>query len=307
MLSTRSASAHPRYTDSQTESHRRHDHVPDVYSGDNLEIISAFQDSSFDLISIDQRQITRSAGGYPRGDRSRRWLVIHGLMTFARSLAFLIAASHFAVAHAQTLPAPAVVGPSRSIPPYFYGMTLDSTIYYQNLWGSPSTPTAYPPFPTLMKGFQFETVRYPGGLESQCWSWSTGTFIPNTPAQGQCQGFPGGTGWFDLNVLTQALDTTAASPLFNLNVISASFDTPTDPNNQMALLTQAQASGITVELIELGNEVYWNYASYTAPFPTPQAYANQASLWAADIRGVFPGAQVAAVAATIPPHAQAQA
>ena len=108
-------------------------------------------------------------------------------------------------------------------------------------------------------------------------------------------------------MLKQALGLTAALPLFNLNVISASFDNPADPNNQMAMLKQAQGSGIAVELVELGNEVYWNYSSYTAPFPTPQAYATQASQWAAEIRGTFPDAQVAAVAATIPPHRQALA
>ena len=236
-----------------------------------------------------------------------RGLVMPTLMALATNLAFLTTASLFAVAHAQTLPTSAGVGPSRGIPSSFYGMTMDSTIYYQNIWGSPS-PTPYPSFPKLMQGFQFETMRYPGGLESECWNWSNGTFILNPPTpQPQCEGFPGGGGWLDLTVLKQALGLTAALPLFNLNVISASFDNPADPNNQMALLKQAQGSGIPVELVELGNEVYWNYSSYTAPFPTPQAYATQASQWAAEIHGTFPGAQVAAVAATIPPHRQALA
>ena len=105
---------------------------------------------------------------------------------------------------------------------------------------------------------------------------------------------------FDLGVLGQAIDSTAALPLFNLNLITAKFDT--DSNSQMAMLGAAQASGIKVRLIELGNELYWQYPSYLAAFPSAAAYATDASKMAAAIHQQFPSAdvKVAAVAASIP-------
>ncbi len=229
-------------------------------------------------------------------------------------LAFLTAASLFAAAHAQTTPVQAGLGAPRSIQPYFYGMTMDTTIYAQNLWGSSSPPpsSSYPPFPTLMQGFNFGTLRYPGGTESQCWNWLKGKFIDsNSTTEPQCESYPGGTGWFDLNVLKHAFKTTAAPPLFNLNVISdSSFDAPGDTTSQMALLTTAQGSpyNIPVELIELGNEVYWNFSSYKAAFHTAGDYATQASTWAQAIHGQFTSdkVKVAAVAATIAPAGLAQ-
>jgi len=218
-------------------------------------------------------------------------------MTRATRLAFLTAAALFAVAHLPTSAAQTVVGAPRAITPYFYGMTLDSSIYYPNLWSSPSS---YPPFPALMQGFRFSSLRYPGGLESECWSWSSGDFIGTTggvPCSQFASVAPPG---FDLGVLGQAIGSTAALPLFNLNLITANFDT--GPNSQMAMLNAAQASGIKVRLIELGNELYWQYPSYLAAFPTAAAYATDASKMAAAIHQQFPsaGVKVAAVAASIP-------
>ena len=220
-------------------------------------------------------------------------------MTRATRLAFLAAAALFAAAHMPTSAAQTVAGTPRAITPYFYGMTLDSTIYYPGIWSSPSR---YPPFPALMQGFRFSTLRYPGGLESECWSWQSGDFI-GTNQGVPCSQFatvapPG----FDLGVLGQAIGSTAALPLFNLNLITATFDVATDPNNQMAMLGAAQASGINARLIELGNELYWQYPSYLSAFPTAEAYATAASNMAAEIHQRFPSAdvKVAAVAASIP-------
>ena len=220
-------------------------------------------------------------------------------MTRATRLAFLAAAALFAAAHMATSAAQTVAGTPRAVTPYFYGMTLDSTIYFPGIWGSPSS---YPPFPALMQGSRFATLRYPGGLESECWSWQSGNFIV-TPGVTPCSLFgndppPG----FDLGVLGQAIGSTGALPLFNLNLITASFDTATDPNNQMAMLGAAQASGINVRLIELGNELYWKYDPYVAAFQTAEAYATAASTMAAAIHQQFPsaGVKVAAVAASIP-------
>ena len=218
-------------------------------------------------------------------------------MTRATRLAFLAAAALFAAAHMPTSAAQTVAGTPRAITPYFYGMTLDSTIYYPDLWSSPSS---YPSFPALMQGFRFSTLRYPGGLESECWSWQSGDFIGTTggvPCSQFASVAPPG---FDLGVLGQAIDATAALPLFNLNLITAKFDT--DPNSQMAMLGAAQASGIKVRLIELGNELYWQYPSYLAAFPSAADYATDASKMAAAIHQQFPSAdvKVAAVAASIP-------
>jgi hypothetical protein len=163
-------------------------------------------------------------------------------------------------------------------------------------------PVALPPFPALMQGSRFATLRYPGGLESECWSWQSGDFIGATGGV-PCSQFAGvAPPGFDLGVLGQAIGSTGALPLFNLNLITATFDAATDSNNQMAMLGAAQASGINVRLIELGNELYWQYPSYLAAFPTAEAYATAASSMAAAIHRQFPAedVKVAAVAPSIP-------
>jgi hypothetical protein len=102
-----------------------------------------------------------------------------------------------------------------------------------------------------------------------------------------------------------AISRTGAQPLFMLNMhtIDGRLATAADSQgllqDQIEFLRAAAALGISVRLIELGNEFYLSAANapdYTQRFPTAESYAREANAWAQALHTAFPGALVAAVA-----------
>lgn len=198
--------------------------------------------------------------------------------------------------------APAVTvrraGPTRPLTPTFFGVNGNNT-RGRLAWDRADLGTA---LASLRPG----TIRYPAGAIGNYWDWRTGWFQPNGPWPGQTVGgeeiVP-----FD-NSLTPygvALRRCGAEPAFMLNLhtidgrVATAADSQRLLQDQIQFLRQAEAWGIPVTRIELGNEFYLsasNAPDYTERFPTAAAYAVEASAWASALRSAFPAAQIAAVA-----------
>ena len=72
----------------------------------------------------------------------------------------------------------------------------------------------------------------------------------------------------------------------------------TDPNglpSQLAFLAAAEAAGMPVLFVELGNEFYNDHADNVAAFPTGADYGRTASTWLAAVRAAHPAAAISVV------------
>ena len=65
--------------------------------------------------------------------------------------------------------------------------------------------------------------------------------------------------------------------------------------SQLAFLTAAEANGLPVLFVELGNEFYNNVADNIAMFPTGADYGTMATTWMAAVRAAHPAAAISVV------------
>jgi hypothetical protein len=158
-------------------------------------------------------------------------------------------------------------------------------------------------------------VRYPGGTVGDYWSWQDGWVIADDDYFAR---FPTSTAYkfshnrktftgqplYTLDNLKLLLDVCAArgqpkTVNFMLNLLTRELP------DQLALLHRASALGIPVEIIELGNELYYGCTphkpwkpgcDFTLRFPSAAAYGANASVWAAAIKRAWPAASVSVAA-----------
>ncbi len=181
---------------------------------------------------------------------------------------------------------PKKVGPVHVIGPMFWGINIENVYLNPVLsWTDPS----------LEAGIQkvgITSVRFPGGDAGNYWDWQQGAMYPLGGAS-DAQDFLA-----DLSSLNQA---TGVHPLFNLNVMTynnkliskATLSAAMD--YQIQLLQSAQALGLPVSDIELGNEFYWSEPDHNHEFPNAKDYQLTANRWASTLKQSFPNAKFASM------------
>eukprot|EP00051_Salpingoeca_urceolata_P003047 m.54810 g.54810 ORF g.54810 m.54810 type:complete len:232 (-) comp12483_c0_seq2:1027-1722(-) len=120
---------------------------------------------------------------------------------------------------------------------------------------------------SLACDLNLQVLRYPGGTLSAFWDWRTGWVISEADFEAHCPNSTSykylqyarqynGTALYDLANLKLYVETcrlrNGAEPTVNfvLNMITRNL------TDQMAMLKQAEAIGVQVRLVELGNEFY---------------------------------------------------
>ena len=167
------------------------------------------------------------------------------------------------------------LGPSRRLPSNYFGLNWDypgAALFSSNLPGEYSNLQALHP----------GTLRWPGGTGANYFQWQQG--YPTDG--GELNGFP-----FTLQDLEAAYQATHAAPVFDLNLMTSTLQ------SQEQMLTQAQALGLPIRYLELGNEFYLSQSDYVNAFPTAADYGRTVAQWVTALHKDFPGAAVAAVGA----------
>ncbi len=187
-----------------------------------------------------------------------------------------------------------------------------------------------------VKSLNAETIRgIVAGTVADYTNWQTGQyFITSNQISYIKPGQP--TPPFTLSNYVNLLKTNNAAGVFNLNVMTycpvsntnpastsqagvsctqaqacgpapstyTTTCTNTDPtwglNYQIAMLKAAQAMGVQIKYVELGNELdeTGGNVDYAYYFPTPQSYVNKVNAWIPVLKQDFPGVQVAIVGGT---------
>ena len=195
-------------------------------------------------------------------------------------------------------------GPAHTVTPTLFGLN-GNNIQARLRWDRADLGAA-------VAGLGPGTLRYPAGTVGNYWDWRSGWFQPNGPWPAQTDGTGAAIAPFDdsLTPYQAALQRTGASAVLMLNMLTTkgrlatSADFSAMLQDQVQMLHAAQAAGITVSRVELGNELYLSGAlagpngnDYVTVFPSASAYAKQATTWARSVRTAFPSAQIAAVGA----------
>lgn len=180
----------------------------------------------------------------------------------------------------------ATPGPARALPPGYFGINYD--------YGGASIYTADADVAGQLAALQPGTLRWPAGTGANYFQWGQGYPVAvSSGGTGQCappperevDGFQ-----FTLADLAAAYRRTGASPIFDLNVMSAGL-----ADQIQMLRTARDVDKLPIKYVELGNEFYLCNTDYVQAFPTAQDYGRNV---AADVRTLhadFPGVTVAAV------------
>ncbi len=185
-------------------------------------------------------------------------------------------------------PAIAQVGTMRPIAPNYLGVNLDAAATVS--WTAP----------TLLVGLRRlapGTVRFPGGGVANYWDWRTGWLDPQGVAQ-----FPtlvARHASVTLADLSGVVRAGGSAPVFALNVMTSGLA------DQVAMLRAAQADGLAVRYLELGNAVYGSAPEVVAAFPSAGAYVTAMTRWITVLHQDFPSARIAVVGAWNPPAGSA--
>lgn len=157
-------------------------------------------------------------------------------------------------------------------------------------------------FVDSLKKLEVPIFRFPGGTNSQYWDWQNGKSLPITAwvnNGGSLQNFSylGTTPMVPLKLkdLKRFIDSMGAKPLFVLNVLSRSL------TDQMDMLREAKKIGLEVDLIELGNEMFFEDADFVSRFPTAGIYAREMNIWSDSIKNQFPNSKIAIIGSTTMP------
>jgi hypothetical protein len=146
-----------------------------------------------------------------------------------------------------------------------------------------------------LKTLHLEIIRYPGGTESQYFDWQTGRSLPavlwsngsllNHSYIGTVPHVS-----YPLSELLYFYQQTGIKPIFCLNLLTKNL------NNQIQLLQTADALGIPVEYIELGNELYFTAQDFVNKYPNPIDYVlDIKNNWIPQISNLFPQAKIAVI------------
>lgn len=151
-----------------------------------------------------------------------------------------------------------------------------------------------PDLAAAIKRLSPQELRIPGGEVANYWDWKRGGLVTDLRT------LPGGYPAFlrakerqyvagKLENIKVGLQRTQTAPIFVLNMLSSTLE------SQLDMLNRAEALGIPVRAIELGNEFYFGTPNHRAVFPSPKAYARIASEWIVQLKLAFPDADISVV------------
>ena len=229
-------------------------------------------------------------------------------MQICRSLISILAAGCLWLASGQTITVGTDTKTTRTLPGGFFGYNDQSAT---------SLNRQDPNCLNAISKVWAQVIRFPGGQNGNYWDWQTGLPITNYNT-----GITVGKNVYPrlLDSLPQQMSAQHATPIFMLNMLTdpqckppaggLCQYVPSSPNlnYQIQMLQAAQALGIPVRYVELGNEFYLsNITGYPQVYPDPvnssdppasTVYARLATQWIAAIKKQFPQALVAVVGAS---------
>ena len=201
----------------------------------------------------------------------------------------------------------------RPLQPYFLGVNSGHLRDAFN-WDDPAFQHA------LGNLNYIETLRFPAGTLADYWDWKSGRIV--YPQSGGRPGHPepekpgAMTSPYPapLSELATEISITHSSPLFVLNMLTdpvcgASCQlTPSSPSlkYQMEMLSVANAMGMHLDLLELGNEYYLPPKNYSDVYPNSDSkseplasvrYARLATQWIKTIKQKYPDAKISVLGA----------
>lgn len=206
-------------------------------------------------------------------------------VTLAASVAGVAGLSGVAKADAPAVTAG--LGGSRSLPAGYFGINYD--------YGGASVYEGDSDVAKQLAALGPGTVRWPAGTGADYFQWQKGYPVDPDASKGKCgnpqEGQTDGLS-FTLEDLAAAYRSTHATPIFDLNVMTASL------SNQLDMLRTAHDQyGLPVRYVELGNEFYLCTADFVKKFPTAEDYGKLVAADVAALHRAFPGVRVAAVGA----------
>lgn len=139
-------------------------------------------------------------------------------------------------------------------------------------------PAFYPGMFANINQLKPQMIRYPGGTVAHDWDWMTGrrSNAPNTVSHPVS----------DIKLLVNA---TNVKMIFVLDIVNKTI------TDQIAMLNAIKNSGVSIDYIELGNELYGNDAAYVAAYPTGADYGAKVTQWVPLLRAAFPNVKIAAL------------
>lgn len=178
------------------------------------------------------------------------------------------------------------LGAVRSLPPGYFGINYD--------YGGASVYATDSHVAQQLAALEPSTLRWPAGTGANYFQWQKGYPVAVSsggrgkcapPSERETNSFR-----FTLADLAAAYRRSGATPIFDLNVMSATLA------DQIEMLKTAQrVDKLPVKYVELGNEFYLCNTDYVRAFPTARDYGVTV---AGDVRALhkaFPGVRVAAV------------
>lgn len=133
--------------------------------------------------------------------------------------------------------------------------------------------------------FPARLIRVPTGTAAQWIDWRTGKFIddPTSPFAP----IPDDRRPVTMTDWAQLVQAAEATPVWDLNVLNATLD------DQIAMLDEAKRLGMSVEYIELGNELWDVRSIYPDVYPSGTDYAKAMNAWIPELRDRFGDVQIA--------------
>lgn len=129
---------------------------------------------------------------------------------------------------------------------------------------------------SLLTGGKKKLIRWPGGISSNVWDWQNG--CRETQPKGNRN---------NLDDLKAVVSKTNCDVVFTVNMITRTVE------DQIEMLQTAQAKGIPIKYVEMGNEMSNADSDGLAKFKNGTNYAKECLIWQTAIKKVFPDVQIA--------------
>ncbi len=123
-----------------------------------------------------------------------------------------------------------------------------------------------------------QILRYPGGTVTHSWDWRAGVIETRNSNLIRKIG--------EIKTLT---DYTKAKFVFVLDILNKPVA------DQIEMLKEIEKLNVSIDYIELGNELYAQDTHYINVFPTGKHYADRVNEWLPVLRSHFPKAKIAAL------------
>ncbi|OHX63902.1 hypothetical protein NH26_20025 [Flammeovirga pacifica] len=139
-----------------------------------------------------------------------------------------------------------------------------------------------------------KTIRYPGGTIGNYWDWDKGWLDSSIPDDKMIkwvveQKLTTSKQRYTVEDFATLVKKTNAEPVFMLNLLSK------DLAHSIRNLKKAQALGLDIKYVEMGNELYFNLPLPMAVYPTPEVLGDTCRIWIDALKKEFPGVKCSIV------------